>query len=348
MLAGLPTSVASSPRFLAQLAEARRLRGDLCDDAAPAASSGALAAELALDAPEWAEATEVLRDALTAALSLERHGLERLHGALPRFSPREEAHGRVMEAKKRLLAPLAQLDRPATRQFLAAYHRVVCDVVAPHIAEAFEPGTMGSLHYAAFPTLRVQTPSLQRATIRPHFDGMYGLQAHPVNLWLPLTEVRPTSGLWCESRRADATRARGSGARPGAPADAGACDSNDSDDSAYDYHALTRATRFDGRNTIHFTVPNRSPRTRVSLDFRVVPGHAFDADERLSRLGYYARADAVRPGDARSEFVQAASGRVSVLHGMPHTAAAVELGPPQARSTPRRAKGPTRARATTG
>ena len=91
--------------------------------------------------------------------------------------------------------------------------------------------------------------------------------------------------------------------------------------------ALTRPTRFDGRGLIHFTVPNRSPYTRVSLDFRVVPGHLFDPEERLSQLGYYSLA--VRQGVDRDEpsgaalrdgssWVKRESGRVSKLHGLPH------------------------------
>ena len=168
-------------------------------------------------------------------------------------------------------------------------------MVAPHVAAALRDrgcdARLDTLYYAACPTLRVQTPSLSRATIRPHWDGMYGLQQGSINFWMPLTAVRAASGLWCETNALE------------------------------QFYALTRATRFDGRNAIHFTVPNRSPRTRVSLDWRVVPGHLFDGGARLSRLGYFSRADAVgTPGC----FSKSASGRISVLHGMPHTAPAVE------------------------
>ena len=69
----------------------------------------------------------------------------------------------------------------------------------------------------------------------------------------------------------------------------------------FGYRALLRPTRFDGRGLIHFTVPNRSSRTRVSLDFRCVPDHAYDASARLARFGYYSRADRVGLESDRSE-----------------------------------------------
>ena len=68
--------------------------------------------------------------------------------------------------------------------------------------------------------------------------------------------------------------------------------------------------------------PNTSNRTRVSLDFRVVPGDVFDASARLSRMGYYSRAEVV-DGDG-DEWRKVESGVVTKLHGLPHERAAVE------------------------
>ena len=239
-----------------------------------------------------------------------------------------------MASKLQLLRPLAD---PATAApFLAAYDALVADVVAPHVAAlvAAADGDLrcDCLHYAAFPTLRVQTPSSSRATIRPHFDGMYGLQPGSLNFWLPLTDVRGASALWLES---DA-KARGGASRDGcgSTAPTEAADGAGVAEAAaakaahtYTYHPLTRASLFDGRSTIHFTIPNRSPRTRVSLDFRVVPGPLFDAQSRLARLGYYSTCErgGSSQGDSRGGgrgggrgFRKAASGRLSKLHGIPH------------------------------
>ena len=316
-MAPLPQSVAASPRFLAQLSEARRLRAELPRSSSP------LCDELTLDGPQWREATDQLATALASALGMEDRPLERLHGALEQFSARDDAHKRVMAAKRALLLPLAS-DSPAASAFVEAYDCFVCSVVAPHVAEALRtsevsqgrsPSHLGSLYYAAFPTLRVQTPSLSRATIRPHFDGMYDLPEGSINFWMPLSQVSEPSALWIESS-------------PPVEAQHTRLPREDH------FHPLCLPTRFDGRSKIHFTIPNRSRRTRVSLDFRVVPGHNFDESARLSRLGYYSRADAL-PSDAleldgaaaapSATFIKAASGRVSKLHGLPHSVAPVEM-----------------------
>ena len=147
------------------------------------------------------------------------------------------------------------------------------------------------LFYACLPTLRVQTPSEEVATIRPHADGMYGLPEGSINFWVPLTPVSSTAALWTESS-------------PGAE----------------DFHPLTRPTRFDGRRCIHFSVPNRSERTRVSIDFRCVPGALHDPRDRLSRAGYYASMQKVD-----STFQPHVQGHVSKLHGLPHKAQPLTL-----------------------
>jgi hypothetical protein len=296
-----------------------------------------------LDGVQWDDAAAALRRALVAALGLSCP-LELLHGALPHFSPLARSHSATMAAKRRLLSPLADPDRLA--DFIATYDGVVRHVVAPHLA-AHLGDSLGcnELHYAAVPTLRVQTPSEAHATIRPHFDGMYDLQAGSINFWLPLTAVGGASALWVESGDVD-----------GGDVDGGDVDGG-VDEGVGSFHPLTRATRFDGRNRIHFTIPNRSTRTRVSLDFRCVPGGCFDEDSRLARLGYFSMVARCDRTDRRTEevdmaerehemlvergpallgtshqsdvgrqppryspsFHKVASGRVSVLHGLPHT-----------------------------
>jgi len=90
---------------------------------------------------------------------------------------------------------------------------------------------------------------------------------------VPITPVFGTNTLWVESR-------------PG----------------RHDYHALElglgECVRFYGNQCMHFTVPNDTPHTRVSLDLRVVPGPCFEDDPPEGRSadgqamfrvgGYYA------------------------------------------------------------
>jgi hypothetical protein len=281
----LPSSVASNPRFVTQLAEARRLHA-----AAGARSTRGEVLELTGDG--WESEIALLRTALTEALWLSCP-LERLHGAIAGFSPRREAHKQNMAAKTRLLQPLAQPERVAS--FLRAYDDMICRAVAPLV------GTE-RVHYATMPTLRVQTPSLDVATIRPHFDGMYDLQDGTTNFWLPLTTTSDETALWLEQPAATPS-----------PAEAA-----QQSTAGFTYRPLTRPTRFDGRNVIHFTVPNRSTRTRVSLDFRVVDDGIFDRSSRLGQLGYFSVA--CQRGGLTSPFEKTESGRISKLHGLPHNA----------------------------
>ena len=274
----------ATERFGTQLASARRQRAAIAPAPPHLAELTALAE---LRGPLWDDAIARLGAALVEALGV-TCALEDLHHALPDFSPSEAGHAAVMASKQALLRPLADAERAAA--FVAAYDDVVCHVLAPSLGAP-------SLRYACVPTLRVQPPSTSRATIRPHCDGMYGLQAGSINVWLPLTPVSATSALWVEEEDGGARARAGDGGFP--------------------YHALTRPTRFDGRSLIHFTVPNHSDRTRVSLDLRCVPGHLYDANARLSRLGYFSLAERATGGGA---WAKAAAGRVSKLHGLPHVA----------------------------
>ena len=333
----LPSSVATNAKFIAQLAEARRLRAAEHDTGH--ALDGSFGQVLNLEGPEWTAAREALAGTLRDALDL-RRPLDMLHGALPRFSPRPDAHERVMAAKLRMLRPLA--DAAIAAPFLQAYEAMMLDVVAPHVSAcyALEGQQCDRLYYAAFPTLRVQTPSASHATIRPHFDGMYDLPLGSLNFWIPLTRVSEASALWLEG--ATGVGATGVGELGGEIG--GAAEGPRTPYArAPHYLALMDASRFDGRSTIHFTVPNRSTRTRVSIDFRVVPGVRFEPSCRLARLGYFSACErhgerfsvgAGGPRDGRRDdddgarsgkFRKVASGRVSKLHGVPHEAKPVVL-----------------------
>lgn len=294
---GWPAGIMRLPvphaKFARQLQDARDARQRQAPHEATDADLEALGLSQHAIVPMHNSAT-ALRTALADVLGCDAR-LERLHRALPGFSPRETHHAATIRAKTAMLAPLADPRRAAP--FWRAYDAMVCEVVVPHLAAAL--GSAGHEHeherfyYAAVPTVRVQQPS-ELCTIRPHCDGMYGLQAGSLNWWLPLTRVASASTLHVESR-------------PG------------SEDFAPLLPAPGEAVRFDGRRCLHYTLPNRSMRTRVSLDFRVVPGRYFEPGNRLSRRGYYSAA--ARGADG--SYAKVCAGRVSLLHGMPHAAPAI-------------------------
>ena len=288
----LPAETAT-PRFAANLAEARRLR-----EALPLAEAGAALARAGLleehELQGWDAPTERLATSLACLLGLEA-GLEELHGAIPNFSPDRDAHSRVTKAKIRLQHPVT--DAEASADFRSSFESFICAQVAPHVAAACSSTSdllrstadgQETLWYACVPTIRVQTPSDEQATIRPHVDGMYDLPDGSINFWMPLTKLKSSSTLWVESV-------------PGLE----------------DFHPLAGATRFDGRRCLHFTLPNHSGRTRVSLDFRCIPGALHEPDGRLARAGYFS--SVVRDPHGTGRFVPGCRGHTSMLHGLPHT-----------------------------
>lgn len=275
-------------KFEDQLAIARHQRSMLANDAT--------ADEILINAGLTTEHTLAIDNrqyAFAAALctTLDFHGeLHQLHMSLADFSPSASRHTHVMHQKKKTLAPLANPDR--AEGLLMLYDALVCEVIAPHIAANVHGTT--SMYYAAFPTIRVQHPS-ELSTIRPHVDGMYALQPGSINFWLPLT----------------------------APLDSSASLHVESAPEREDFHPLLPDVTapvgstlfcFHGRRCVHYTVPNTSEHTRVSLDFRAVPGTLFDHENRLSRAQYYSMAMLSPSG----VFEKCSMGAVTYLHGLPH------------------------------
>jgi hypothetical protein len=85
-----------------------------------------------------------------------------------------------------------------------------------------------------------------------HCDAQYGHQDGEVNYWMPLTQIEESSTLWAETR-------------PGLG-------------DWYPFYPLEigEAWRFPGTRCRHFTRPNVSGRTRVSIDFRVSVASCYD------------------------------------------------------------------------
>ena len=219
--------------------------------------------------------------------------LAKIHERLPDFD-RGKSH---LEDKARILAPLAR-PGPKRDRFRAAYDRLMLTVVAPHFA-ARMPGEKRLL-YASFPCVRVQQPC-DFHTIRAHVDTMYLHPHGSLNVWLPLTTTRGVNTLHVESA-------------PGA------------EDFAPIELSLGELAVFDGARCAHFTVANTSDRTRVSLDFRVIPSTVYDADAHISRVkgtgsqcynvgGYYSVACR---DEKTNEWVRTVTGTPSIRHGFPH------------------------------
>jgi len=208
------------------------------------------------------EAFRALRARATLAFDPGRHPILRAFRALVRDETGDLAllHERFataldrarshIEDKAALLAPLAA-PSPERDAFVDAYDRVVLDVVVPHVARRMPSETR--LLYAAFPCVRVQQPC-HLHTIRVHVDAQYGHAAGSVNCWLPLTPTRAANALHLETA-------------PGA------------EDFAPIELEHGELAVFDGTRCAHYTVPNATDRTRVSLDFRIVPGGAWDDHE---------------------------------------------------------------------
>lgn len=115
------------------------------------------------------------------------------------------------------------------------YHSFVKEIIGPQMGG-------GTIQYQRAPTLRVYTPSTV-AMGKMHNDCDYNHQPSEINFWLPLTSVFGSNTMWVES-----------------------------EENKGDFHPLVlkygEYCRFYGNKCRHFTIPNDSDRTRISLDFR--------------------------------------------------------------------------------
>ena len=90
------------------------------------------------------------------------------------------------------------------------------------------------------------------ALTKVHADSLYGHQEGEVNFWMPFTSIDKTSTLWAETEPGKGDW------YPFYPLGPGGC------------------WRFPGTNCRHFTKPNVSGKTRVSLDFRCSVASCYD------------------------------------------------------------------------
>ena len=156
---------------------------------------------------------------------------------------------------------------PSARARLDA---MVRDFVEAEVVRHFgEPAV-----YQAEPTLRVHLAGTGRALGVPHVDADYFHQPGEVNWWLPLTPCWGSNTLWCES----------------AP--------DAADYAPFELPGAGSYRRFWANQLRHYTLPNETGSTRVSLDLRAVPLSLFVPDWASPKgsvpfaLGFYYRSTA--------------------------------------------------------
>ena len=138
--------------------------------------------------------------------------------------------------------------------FQTVFDRFVRSVCIPHMSNLLRAASGGNdetYHYQVFPCIRVIQPG--EFSIGPHADCAYGHHPLSINFYVPLTPIQGTSSLFLEST-------------PG----------------RQDWHPIvgdygSEVRHFAGGMNAHWTTENMTGKTRVSLDFRVVPGKWFHA-----------------------------------------------------------------------
>lgn len=128
---------------------------------------------------------------------------------------------------------------PLLPEFEALYHKFVQEHIAPMITDDW-------IVYQKRPTFRVCLPN-NVAVGQKHRDGDYHHPAGEINFWLPFTKVWDSNGMYTESEP-------------------------DKGDFAPIKLGYGQMFRFYGNKCWHYNQKNTTGATRVSCDFRVIPG----------------------------------------------------------------------------
>jgi len=143
------------------------------------------------------------------------------------------------------------------------YREFVEAVILPHLGlgpDTTKRGAKGSIRamYQTEPAIRVQLPG-DHPSIKLHCDADYLNKEGELNFWLPVTSVHSSNSLQVESY-------------PGKG----------------DYVPFVMDTgevvRFWGNRCRHYTKANETGVTRVSFDFRVIPGGLLDGLDSANAL----------------------------------------------------------------
>ena len=213
--------------------------------------------------------------------------LHRLHEAYHADRGRKGARSE----KATLLAPLTDADKRA--EFTALYERLIVEVLAPRLHAAIG---CERVVFQSFPCVRVHRPG--EFSIGPHCDAQYQAPEVNLNFYVPLTkEIWGTNSLYLESE-------------PGKE----------------DWHPLElkygELTTFCGVHCSHFTAENTTGISRVSLDFRLIPGCCYEVEPEQQpkdfRVGeYYSECALVVDGEAPPRFEVGRRGAPYWRHGFP-------------------------------
>ena len=294
---------ATSPIFSAVVLEAIRLELDKVDHGRYLSRQRAYSPSISRQLQSAAYARLVQQAVRT--FDTERYPLRRLFcellglGGVPADLPLERLHARYHAdgGGRRARAEKAALLRPLTEPLsrcalLATYERLVLEVLAPMVADA-----MGCerVVFQSFPCVRVHRPG--EFSIGPHCDAQYQLPDGNLNVYLPLTSIRDTNSLYLESA-------------PGR---------EDFRPLRLDYGELAT---FYGAFCTHFALENLTQVTRVSLDFRVVPGCCYEVgpedQPRDFLVGEY-YSECTREAGRAGAFLITTRGHPYWRHGFPHT-----------------------------
>jgi hypothetical protein len=162
---------------------------------------------------------------------------------------------------------LANLTCPSnSKVFQLEFDEFVRSVIAPTVI-ATNPQQMKGVYYQSFPCIRIIRP--RDFSIGPHADVAYGHSPFSINFYVPLTDIYGTSSLYLESSA-----------------------------GAEDWHPIVGGygdiKRFPGALSLHWTLENFTPHSRVSFDFRVIPDYLYrengvgQGNDVYSTSGYYA------------------------------------------------------------
>ena len=132
--------------------------------------------------------------------------------------------------------------------FYARYRAFVREVIAPRLGVAFV--------FQRIPTFRAQLPD-NLAVGEFHRDRDYNHSVAEINFWLPFTDTQDSNTIWIESA------------------------AGREDCKPYNLK-YGQALMFDGPNLKHGNQVNRTGRTRVSCDFRIIPMADFKPSGRTT------------------------------------------------------------------
>jgi hypothetical protein len=122
--------------------------------------------------------------------------------------------------------------------------------------EDFVSGVVGeSFAYQTVPTFRVQFPN-NVSVGEFHRDRDYGHSTDEINFWLPLTDVTKDNTIWIQS--------------------------NEESELTPFVVQVGRVGIFDTSNLLHGNRVSESEKTRMSIDFRVIPESVYCPSEKTS------------------------------------------------------------------